>query len=127
MKARHKAPLLTATRKLGHNIFFMAARFRYWKEAIFKSVLCFFRSQRPNITSSLRYSTRLLFDGLLSTFKFFAVLIPVSIKDRLRSVDHGLRRTGYKTRTRYKTRTTDFVYKNSCRNVKLRETEIGLP
>ena len=33
---------------------------------------------------------------------FFAVLIPVSIKDRLRTVDHGLRRTGYKTRTRYK-------------------------
>ena len=31
---------------------------------------------------------------------------PVSIKYGLRTVDHGLR-TGYKTRTRYKMRTTD--------------------
>ena len=34
--------------------------------------------------------------------------------------------TLYKTRTRYKTRTTDYVYKNSFRKVKLREMERGL-
>ena len=38
----------------------------------------------------------------------------VSIKHGLRTVDHGLQ-TGYKIRTRYKTRTTDYVYKNSFR------------
>ena len=43
----------------------------------------------------------------------------------LRTADHGLR-TGYKTRTRYKMRTPDYVYKNSFRKVKLRETESGL-
>ena len=36
----------------------------------------------------------------------------LSIKDRPQTVDRGLR-TGYKTRTRYKMRTTDYVYKNS--------------
>ena len=35
-------------------------------------------------------------------------------------------RLWYKTRTRYKTRTTDFVYKSSFRKVKLREKENGL-
>ena len=35
--------------------------------------------------------------------------IPVSIKDNLRTADHGLR-TEYTTRTRYKMRTTDYVY-----------------
>ena len=46
---------------------------------------------------------------------------------------HGLRlgikcglRTEYKTRTRYKMRTTDYVYKNSFRKVKLREMESRL-
>ena len=34
--------------------------------------------------------------------------------------------TEYKTRTRYKTRTTDCVYENSFRKVKLRERESGL-
>ena len=34
--------------------------------------------------------------------------------------------TEYKTRTRYKTWTTDYVYKNSFKKVKLRETESGL-
>ena len=43
----------------------------------------------------------------------------------LRTADHGLR-TGYKIRTRYKTRTTDYVYKNDFREVKLREMESGL-
>ena len=41
------------------------------------------------------------------------------------TADHGLR-TGYKTRTRYKRRTTNYVYKTSFRKVKLRETESGL-
>ena len=55
------------------------------------------------------------------------------------TADCGLR-TGYKTRTRkkcrlrieyktwtrYKMRTMDYVYKNSLRKVKLRETESGL-
>ena len=52
----------------------------------------------------------------------------------LRTTDYGLGikyeqgikcglRTGYKIRTRYKTRTTDYVYKNSFRKVKLREME----
>ena len=40
--------------------------------------------------------------------------ITVSIKHGLRTADHGLR-TGYKTRTRYKMRTTDNVGKN-CAN-----------
>ena len=35
-------------------------------------------------------------------------------------------RTEYKTRTRYKPRTTDCVYENSFRKVKLRERESGL-
>ena len=46
---------------------------------------------------------------------------------------HGLRlgikcglRTEYKTRTRYEMRTTDYVYKNSFTEVKLREMESGL-
>ena len=49
----------------------------------------------------------------------------VSIKHGLRTADHGLQ-TEYKTRTWYKTRTTDYVHKNSFRKVKLRETESGL-
>ena len=55
----------------------------------------------------------------------------VSIKHGLRTADcglgikHGLR-IEYKRQTRYKTRTTDYVYKNSFRKVKLRETESGL-
>ena len=40
-------------------------------------------------------------------------------------MDCGLR-TEYKTLTRYKTQTTDYVYKNSFRKVKLREMENGL-
>ena len=40
-------------------------------------------------------------------------------------IKHGLR-IEYKTQTRYKTRTADYVYKNSFRKVKLRETESGL-
>ena len=38
----------------------------------------------------------------------------VSIKHGLRTADNGLR-TGYKIWTRYKMRTTDYVYKNSFR------------
>jgi len=34
--------------------------------------------------------------------------------------------TEYKTQTRYKTRTTDYVYKSSFREVKLRDTVSGL-
>ena len=64
---------------------------------------------------------------------------PVSIKQGLRTADHGLQtgkkhglgikcglRTEYKTRTRCETRTTNYVYKNSFRKVKLRQTESGL-
>ena len=40
-------------------------------------------------------------------------------------VKYGLR-TEYKTWTRYEMRTTDYVYKNSFRKVKLRETESSL-
>ena len=43
----------------------------------------------------------------------------------LRTADHGLQ-TGYKIWTRYKTRTTDYVYENDFRKVKLREMESGL-
>ena len=39
------------------------------------------------------------------------VIITLSIKHGWRTADHGLR-TGYKTRTRYKMRTTDHVGKN---------------
>ena len=44
---------------------------------------------------------------------------------KTRTADHGLR-IGYKTRTGYKRRTMDYVYKNSFRKVKLRETQSGL-
>ena len=71
---------------------------------------------------------------------------PVSVKHGLQTVDHGLGImdcglgikhglrlgikcglwTEYKTRTRYKTRTIDHVYKNSFRKVKLTEMESRL-
>ena len=55
----------------------------------------------------------------------------VSIKYGLRTADCGLGikcglRTEYKTWTGYNTRNTDYVNKNSFREVKLREMESGL-
>ena len=125
MKARHKVPLLTATRKLGHNIFFYGGKIQILEGSDIQVCFVLFSvsATEHHIVFEIQYSIIVRW----ITVYFFAVLIPVSIKDRPRTVDHGLRRTGHKTRTRYKTRTTDFVYKNSFRNVKLRETEIGLP
>ena len=50
----------------------------------------------------------------------------LGIKHALRlGIKCGLR-TEYKTQTRYKMQTTDYVYKNSFRKVKLREMESRL-
>ena len=65
------------------------------------------------------------FQCLMNSYIFLSSYDLVSLKHGLQTADYGLW-TGYKTRTRYKTRTTDCVYKNSFRKVKLRERDSGL-
>ena len=60
--------------------------------------------------------------------KMFSSSLPMRPRTRLNLILNLLspKKHKYKTRTRCKTRTTDYVYKNSFSEEKLRETDSGL-
>ena len=79
---------------------------------------------QSHATETNQNTVVLFFFSIFNMKKLFSIVSPPTfhLAPRSPAIKCGLR-TEYKTRTGYKTRTTDYVNKNSLRKVKLREME----